>query len=161
MATGLSSTSSSSSNTDNIDKRTDALHEHDDDVPTVDALTTPATTHPAIRRQAETLRKLQQQEKAIADQQAHIQDMVTALKIQQQDYMQQAFPNLMNPPISLNETPGPHRLQHRPARPEDLEYQQRQAEQQRHEQQQQQHSHDPNDEHDIHNPTISSTFSNP
>ena len=48
MATGLSSTSSSSSNTDNIDKRTDALHEHDDDVPTVDALTTPATTHPAL-----------------------------------------------------------------------------------------------------------------
>ena len=84
-------------------------------------------------------RGVHEQEKEIADQQAHIQDMVTALKIQQQDYMQQAFPNLTNPPISLNETPGPHRLQPRPARPEDLEYQQRQAEQQRHERQQQQH----------------------
>ena len=122
MATAPPSTSSSSHI--DIDQQTDALREHDDDVPTVDALTTSVVTHPAVRRQAETLRKLKEQEKEIADQQAHLQDMVKALNSQREEYMQTAFPNLPNNPISLTETPGPHRLQHRPARPEDLEYQQ-------------------------------------
>jgi hypothetical protein len=65
--------------------------------------------------------------------------------------MQTVFPNLPNNPISLTETPGPHRLQHRPARPEDLEYQQRQSEQQRQEQQQHPNGNDPNAI-DINNP---------
>jgi hypothetical protein len=150
MASAPPSTSSSS-NID-IDQQTAALREHDDDVPTVDALTTPVVDHPAIRRQAETLRKLREkQEKEIADQQAHLQDMVQALQSQREEYMQTTFPNLPNHPISLTETPGPHRLQHRPARPEDLEYQQRQSEQQRQEQQQRTSGNDPNAI-DINNP---------
>ncbi len=151
MATAPPSTSSSSSNID-IDQRTDALREHDDDVPTVDALTTPVVTHPAVRCQAETLRKLKAQEKEIAEQQAHLQDMVQALNSQREEYMQTAFPKLANNPISLTETPGPHPLQHRPVRPEDLEYQQRQSEQQRQEQQQHPNSNDHNAEIDINNP---------
>jgi hypothetical protein len=150
MATAPPSTSSSSSNID-IDQRTDAQREHDDDVPTVDALTTPVVTHPSVRRQAETLRKLKAQEKEIAKQQAHLQDMVQALNSQREEYMQNAFPNLTQNPVSLTETPGPHRLQHRPARPEDHEYQQRQSEQQRQEQQQYPNGNDPNAI-DINNP---------
>ena len=66
MATAPPSTSSSSLYID-IDQQTDALREHDDDVPTMDALTTPVVTHPAVRRQAETLSKLKAQEKEIAN----------------------------------------------------------------------------------------------
>jgi len=49
MATAPPSTSSSS----NID-----IDQQTDEMPTVDALTSPVVTHPAVRRQAETLRKL-------------------------------------------------------------------------------------------------------
>ena len=64
MATAPPSTSSSSSHID-IDQQTEEM-------PTVDALTTPIVTHPAVRRQAETLRKLKEQEQQIADQQAQL-----------------------------------------------------------------------------------------
>jgi hypothetical protein len=52
---------------------------------TVNALTTPVVTHPAVHRQAETLRKLKAQEKEIAEQQAHLQDMVQALNSQREE----------------------------------------------------------------------------
>ena len=59
--------------------------------------------------------------------------MVAALELQRQDYTQQAFYNLPPSSTIAKDTPGPHRLQQRAARQEDLEYKLRQEAQQRYE----------------------------
>jgi hypothetical protein len=89
----------------------------------------------AIHRHAATIRKLKEQEQEIATQQNKIQVMLAQLDFQRQEYMHREF-NLPPSRPPMQETPGPHRLQQKADRPEDVAYKNLQEEQQQAEQQQ-------------------------
>jgi len=96
----------------------------------------------AIQRHAATIRKLKEQERDIAEQHEKLQDMIDALESRRQEYMELEFNHALasrkrDSPTTPNvptETPGPHRLQPKAERPEDLAYKTKQAEQQQAEQ---------------------------
>jgi hypothetical protein len=100
-----------------------------DDLPLVDGLITPQVQPSVLRHHAETLKKLKERERQIEDQQELIHNMTQALN-QQRDNMPQTVGNLPNSRSTVQETPGPHRLQPKAERPEDIAFKQKQAEQQ-------------------------------
>ena len=89
----------------------------------------------AIQRHAATIRKLKEQERDIAEQHEKLQDMIEALESRRQEYRELEFNHAMesrkrDSPTTPNvptETPGPHRLQPKAERPEDLAYKTKQA----------------------------------
>ena len=92
--------------------------------PTV-TLTTPFPQS-TVRSHAATLRKLQEQEREIKAQQRKIQELTFTIAIQdahtQNVKASEAIPRTPSAPPALTETPGPHRLQTKPERPEDAAY---------------------------------------
>jgi len=97
------------------------------DSPIVTSLTTP---HPqssgSVRTSVASLRKIQEQEQVIQQHQRKIQELEFALAIQDAHTLpiRQSEKNSLTPSQSPNpiETPGPHRLQLKPERPEDIAY---------------------------------------
>ena len=94
------------------------------DSPTV-TLTTPFPQS-AIWTHAAALMKLQEQEREIKAQQRKIQELTFTLAIQdahtQNIKASGSIPLTPSPPPLTTETPGPHRLQLKPERPEDIAY---------------------------------------
>jgi hypothetical protein len=95
--------------------------------PTV-TLTTPFPQS-AIRTHATTLRKLQEAEKENKAQQRKIQEMTFNMEIQDAHLANlrhaetiSRIPSIPPAPSTTLETPGPHRLQTKPERPEDIAY---------------------------------------
>ncbi len=127
-----------------IDQRTLDI-EDTDGPPIVEGMTDPFETpsiqtaasqgQAAIHRHAATIRKLKEQEQEIETQQNKIQAMLAHLELQRQEYMHREF-SLPPPRPLIPETPGPHRLQQKADRPEDVAYKNLQEEQQQAEQQQ-------------------------
>ena len=134
----MSSTEPSSADSDKQDSSRDLS----DDLPLVDGLTTPQVQPSVLRRHAETLKKLKERERQIADQQELIHNMQEALN-QQRANPQPIVHNLPNSRSTVQETPGPHRLQAKAERPEDVAYKQKQAEQQHDEEARQTLTRDP------------------
>ena len=92
--------------------------------PTV-TLTTPFPQS-TMRSHAATLRKLQEQEREIKAQQRKIQELTFTIAIQdahtQNVKASEQISRTPSAPPALTETPGPHRLQMKPERPEDAAY---------------------------------------
>jgi hypothetical protein len=85
-------------------------------------LTTPFAQS-AIRTHAATLRKLQEQEREIKAQQRRIEELTFIIAIQgAHTQNNKASEKLPHTPSAPTETPGPHRLQLKPERPEDIAY---------------------------------------
>jgi hypothetical protein len=88
-------------------------------------LTTPFPNS-AIRTHAATLRKLQEQEREIKAQQRRIEELTFTIAIQDAHTEQRKTSDQISSAPSalpaLTETPGPHRLQSKPERPEDIAY---------------------------------------
>jgi hypothetical protein len=88
-------------------------------------LTTPFPQS-TIRTHAATLRKLQEQEREIKAQQRKIQELTFTIAIQdahtQNVKASETISRTPSAPPALTETPGPHRLQMKPERPEDVAY---------------------------------------
>jgi len=95
-------------------------------------LTTPFPQS-AIRTHAATLRKLQEQEREIKAQQRKIQELTFTIAIQDAHThnvkASEKISRTPSAPPALTETPGPHRLQMKPERPEDVAYRAKVAEQ--------------------------------
>ena len=87
----------------------------------------------AIRTHAATLRKLQEQEKEIKAQQRKIDELTFTIAIQDAHTENRKASDLISrtpsAPPATTETPGPHRLQLKPERPEDVAYRTRLEEQ--------------------------------
>ena len=116
---------SSSIDRDNIDRNP---HIDSDliDSPTV-TLTTPFPQ--SVRQTVSTLQRLQEAEKEIQAQQRKIQELTFNLEIQDAHLQNlrhaETIPRIPSIPTAPNanlETPGPHRLQTKPERPEDIAY---------------------------------------
>ena len=95
--------------------------------PTV-TLTTPFPQS-SVRTHNATVRKLQEAEKEIKAQQRKIQELTFNLEIQDAhlENLRHAetisrLPSIPSAPTATIETPGPHRLQPKPERPEDIAY---------------------------------------
>ena len=101
----------------------------------VTALTTPLQQN-VIKKHAETLQRLKTQEKEIREQQRQIDELNFELSIKEahmQNIKNEAkIPHTPSQPPALAaiETPGPHRLQMKPERPEDIAYRAKLVEQQ-------------------------------
>jgi hypothetical protein len=101
----------------------------------VTALTTPLQ-QTVIKKHAETLKKLKSQEKEIRQQQQQIDEL--NFELSTKDAHMQNIKNetripltpSLPPALAASETPGPHRLQQKPERPEDIAYRAKLAEQQ-------------------------------
>ncbi len=93
----------------------------------VTVLTTPLQQN-ALKKHAETLKRLKTQEKEIREQQRQIDELSFELSIKEahmQNIMNEAkIPHTPSQPPALaaSEIPGPHRLQMKPERPEDIAY---------------------------------------
>jgi len=119
-----SSSTNTEANKGNIDKEPNFDSELVDS-PIVTSLTTPYPQS-AIRTHAATFRKLQEAEKELKAQQRKIQELTFNLDIQDAhiENLRHAATISRTPsaPPALTETPGPHRLQLKPERPEDVAY---------------------------------------
>ena len=112
--------------TDNIERNID--RDNITELPFVDAMNTPFQSH-SIRASVATLRKLKEQENEIKEKQRQIEELHFDLSIKQAQVLnlQHAAtiprtPSLPPANTNLTETPGPHRLQTKPERPEDIAY---------------------------------------
>jgi hypothetical protein len=98
----------------------------------VTALTTPLQQN-VVKKHAETLKRLKTQEKEIREQQRQTDELNFELSIKEahmQNIRNEAkIPHTPSQPPALA-TPGPHRLQQKPERPEDIAYRAKLAEQQ-------------------------------
>ena len=113
--------------TGNIDGAPNFVSDIDAESPTV-TLSTPFPQS-AMRTHAATLRKLQEAEKEVKAQQRKIQELTFNLEIHDAhiENLRHAetisrIPSLPPATSATNETPGPHRLQMKPERPEDIAY---------------------------------------
>jgi hypothetical protein len=111
---------------DNIERNID--RDNITEIPFVDAMTTSFPPH-SIRASVATLRKLKDQEREIKEQQRQIQELHFDLSIKEAHVLnfQHAAtitrtPSLPPATTVLTKTPGPHRLQTKPERPEDIAY---------------------------------------
>jgi hypothetical protein len=111
---------------DNIKRNID--RDNTTELPFVDAMTTPFPPH-SIRASVATLRKLKDQEKGIKEQQRQIQELYFDLSIKEAHVLNLQHeatitrtPSLPPATAVLTETPGPHRLQTKPERPENIAY---------------------------------------
>jgi hypothetical protein len=111
---------------DNIERNTD--RDNITEIPFVDAMTTPFPPH-SIRASVATLKKLKDQEREIKEQQRQIQELHSDLSIKEAQVLNLKHAETISrtpsrPPATtiLTETPGPHRLQTKPERPEDIAF---------------------------------------
>jgi hypothetical protein len=134
------STATNSSSSSTREQATNDKQEDNTVFPIVDGINesfaTPQLTNAAdkgqaaIQRHAATIRKLKEQERDSAEQHERLQDMIGALELRRQEYMELEFNHAMesrkrDSPTTHNvptETPGPHRLQPKAEWPEDLAY---------------------------------------
>jgi hypothetical protein len=99
-----------------------------DDVPIVNAFNIPES-QPSIRGYVATLQRLQETELALQHQLRHIKELEFTIAIQESH--RQSMLNsdkislLPSAPPGGTETPGPHRLQQKPERPQDLAFRQK------------------------------------
>ena len=123
---------SSSVDIDSLDTRATNFDSDTIESPTV-TLTTPFPQS-TMRSHAATLRKLQEQEREIKAQQRKIQELTFTIAIQdahtQNVKASEKISRTPSAPPALTETPGPHRLQLKPERPEDAAYRVKLEEQQ-------------------------------
>ena len=120
-------TQESSSITESINREPNVDFESVDS-PIVTSLTTPyPQASGSVRGTVNSLRKIQEQEQELKKQQRRIQELEFSIAIHEahtQNIQQGAqiplTPSL--PPVPTVETPGPHRLQLKPERPEDVAY---------------------------------------
>ena len=117
------------------------------EIPFVDAMNTPFQSH-SIRASVTTLRKLKEQEKEIKEKQRQIEELHFDLSIKQAQVLnlQHAAtiprtPSLPPANTNLTETPGPHRLQTKPERLEDIAFRAKLEEQESAEKAMGQHEH--------------------
>ena len=122
------------------------------ELPFVDAMTTPFPPH-SIRASVATLRKLKDQEKEIQEQQRQTReftfDLSTSIKeahVLNLQHAETISRTPSRPPATtiLPETPGPHRLQTKPERPEDIAFLAKLEEQESAEKAMGQHEHNGN-----------------
>ena len=101
------------------------------DSPIVTSLTTPyPQASGSVRTHVASLRKIQEQEQEIRKQQRKIQELEFSIAIQDAHTQNiKASDKIPNTPSAPTETPGPHRLQMKPERPEDVAYRTRLEEQ--------------------------------
>ena len=122
MAETNESSSINTENKGNIDRDPNF---DSDSSPIVTSLTTPFPQS-AIRGHAATLRKLQEQEREIKAQQRKIQELTFTIAIQdahtENKKASDQISRTPSAPPALTETPGPHRLQTKPERPEDIAF---------------------------------------
>ena len=124
----------SSSTIDSLEGKMNTIRD-EEKLDIVTALTTPLQ-QTIIKKHAETLKKLKSQEKEIRQQQQQIDELNFELSIK--DAHMQNIRNetkipitpSLPPALAASETPGPHRLQMKPERPEDIAYRAKLAEQQ-------------------------------
>ena len=122
-------------------------HGHED-MPLIDALaSSDRTLHPSTvtrKTPSETLRKMKAQQTLIQQLQKQLQQTSDALEDSEQNKaeLNELLLATLNspPPTRPLETPGPHRLQARAQRPEDIAYQERLQEQSEREQEQNAHT---------------------
>ena len=126
MAERQESSSVETNTADNIKRNID--RDNITALPFVEAMTTPFQT-PSIRASVATLKKLKEQEREIKEHQRQIQELHFDLSIKEAQVLnlQHAAtitrtPSLPPATTVLTETPGPHRLQTKPERPEDIAY---------------------------------------
>jgi hypothetical protein len=112
----------SSSSVENVDD------DKEENIDIVTAMTTPFQPT-AIKLHASTLRKMKEQEDWIKAQQKQIEELTFNLTIKDSHIenlrRDETISNLPSLPTATNgfpETPGPHRLQPKPERPEDIAY---------------------------------------
>jgi hypothetical protein len=121
---------------DNIENPHNIDRDNITDLPLVDALTTPFQPNSIRAHAATTLRKLREEEREIKEQQRQIQELTFGMAIKEahaQNLQHAATisrtPSLPQALSAITETPGPHRLQPKPERPEDIAYKAKLAEQ--------------------------------
>ena len=115
---------------DQLESNTNMDPNFDSDIvesPIVTSLTTPYPQHSgSVRNTVHTLRKLQEQEQEIKKQQRRIQELEFSIAIQNAHTLNikqgEKIPLSPSIPPVPTETPGPHRLQLKPERPEDVAY---------------------------------------
>ena len=124
------------------------LNDHDD-APIIDGLPSSSDNRTPSGQESKTistdaLRKIQKQREQIRKLQRQLQRSTEALYDSEQNTveLQDTLQATLNSPVIQRalETPGPHRLQERAQRPEDIAYQERLQQQSEREQAQQEHS---------------------
>ena len=138
---------------DSLEGKMDTIKEDKQelDIDIVTALTTPLQQN-AVRRHVESLKRTRVQEQELREQQRKIEELNFTLSIK--DAHIQNMRNEVNiprtpslpPALAASETPGPHRLQQKPERPEDIAYRAKLVEQQHAEEAMGQHVSPPSNE---------------
>ena len=101
----------------------------------VTALTTPLQQN-VVKKHVESLKKIRRQEQEIREQQRQIDELNFELSIKEAHILniknEEKRPRTpsLPPALAASETPGPHRLQQKPERPEDIAYRAKLVEQQ-------------------------------
>jgi hypothetical protein len=124
------------------------LHDHDD-APIIDGLQSSSDSRTPLGQESkplttEALRKIKMQREQIRKLQRQLQRSTEALQDSEQNNvaLHDTLQATLNSPVLQRalETPGPHRLQERAQRPEDIAYQERLQQQSEREQAQQEHA---------------------
>ena len=124
---------SSSSVFDSLETKLDTEENRELDI--VTALTTPLQQN-VVKRHIESLKKIERQAKEIREQQRQIGELNFELSIKEAQMINiknaENIPRTpsLPPALAASETPGPHRLQPKPERPEDIAYRAKLVEQQ-------------------------------
>jgi hypothetical protein len=142
----------SSSVFDSLERKMDTITEDNKELDIVTALTTPLQQN-VVKRHVESLKKIERQEREIREQQQRqIGQLNFELSIKEAQILN--IKNAENiprkpslpPALAASETPGPHRLQMKPERPEDIAYKAKLVEQQHAEEAMGQHDSPPSNE---------------
>ena len=140
---------SSSSVFDSLEGKLDTEEHRELDI--VTALTTPLQQN-VVKRHIESLKKIERQAKEIREQQRQIGELNFELSIKEAQMINiknaENIPRTpsLPPALAASETPGPHRLQMKPERPEDIAYRAKLVEQQHAEEAMCQHDSPPSNE---------------
>ncbi len=129
----------------------DTITEDNKELDIVTALTTPLQQN-VIKRHVESLKKIQRQERDIREQQRQMDELNFELSIKEAHILniknEENIPSTpsLPPALAASETPGPHRLQQKPERTEDIAYRAKLVEQQHAEEAMGQHDSQPSNE---------------
>ena len=126
----------------------DTIKEENNELDIVTALTTPLQQN-VVKRHVESLQRMKRQEQEIREQQRQIDELNFELSIKEAHILNiqnaEKIPRTpsLPPALAASETPGPHRLQQKPERPEDIAYRAKLVEQQHAEEAMGQHDFSP------------------
>jgi hypothetical protein len=141
----------SSSIFDSLEGKMDTIREENKELDIVIAPTTPLQQN-VVKRHVESLKRIKSQEREIRKQKRQIDELNFDLSIKEAHILniknEENIPRTpsLPPALAASETPGPHRLQMKPERPEDIAYKAKLVKQQHAEEAMGQHDSPPSNE---------------